>query len=165
MALGLILYCYRRCRIKAVCLPQPAMNGLYWISSRRSRSGAHARTDCSSVDTWLRMIRVGSYPQALWGPLTPLHPFRCRFFFFTKKKIPRKQPGESPVSAWERTQFRGRKAERETQRCQVVPTPVTRVPPSLALSGQCSLVSVRSSRSRAWRVQGWSAAGRRGINE
>lgn len=84
MALGLILYCYRRCRIKAVCLPQPAMNGLYWISSRRSRSGAHARTDCSSVDTWLRMIRVASYPQALWGPLTPLHPFRCRFF--TQKK-------------------------------------------------------------------------------
>lgn len=145
MALGLILYCYRRCRIKAVCLPQPAMNGLYWISSRRSRSGAHARTDCSSVDTWLRMIRVASYPQALWGPLTPLHPFRCRFFT-QKKGIPRKQPGESPASARERTQFRGRKAERETQRCQVVPTPVTRVPPSL---GQCNRVSVRSSRSRA----------------
>lgn len=80
MALGVICYYYGRCRIKAVSLPQPAMNGVYWISSRRSRSGAHARTDCSSVDTWLRMSRVGSYPQALWGPLTPLHPFRCRFF-------------------------------------------------------------------------------------
>lgn len=71
-------YCYRRCRIKALSILQSAVNGVYWISSRRSRSGAHARTDCSSVDTWLRMIRVGSYPQALWGPLTPLHPFRCR---------------------------------------------------------------------------------------
>lgn len=79
MALGVIFYYYRRCRIKAVCLPQPAVSGVYWISSR-SRSGARTRTDCSSVDTWLRMIRVGSYPQALWGPLTPLHPFRCRFF-------------------------------------------------------------------------------------
>lgn len=102
MALGLILYCYRRCRMKAVCLPQPAMNGLYWISSRRSRSGAHARTDCSSVDTWLRMIRVGSYPQALWGPLTPLHPFRCRFFFLQKKKRSLENSREKVQSAREK---------------------------------------------------------------
>lgn len=77
-------------------------------------------------------------------------------------KNPSKTAGRKSSQRMSKETVREKKEERETQRCQVVPTPVTRVP--LALSGQCKRVSVRSSRSAAQRLQGQSAVGRRWIN-
>lgn len=104
---------------------------LYWISSIRSGSGTHAQ--CGHMvanDLTQKLFRD------LW-----------HFFAHFAEYNIQKQP-EGYQSAHQKKKKKTNQSENEeceTEGCQVVPA-VTRSPASVAVSGQCSRVYVRSSR-------------------
>ena len=83
--------------------------------------------DCSCADTWPQMIRVCSYPGALWGPLTLLRSFLLKIISPKNKQNKKKQPEVFSQSEKARTvRKRGAKRVRERDReggCQVGPPP------------------------------------------
>lgn len=71
-----------------------------------------------SLDTWLQIIRIVPYPEALWGPLTLPRSF-CRLLY-------PKRPEEFSQQREKLQYWRKTRGEREREKCQVVPLPPVR---------------------------------------